>query len=82
MPKTGAAPELFQHERKLDSIRKAHPYVIVEVSEQNGVRDCPAFRDPGSGESGLESLLQLPREYINVATLIVPMACAPGRVAP
>jgi len=87
-----ASPRLLGHsvfldERNLASIRRAHPNVVVEVSEKEVVHDYPAFRetldhlrhaglqiaidDAGSGYSGLESILQLRPEYIKVATSIV-----------
>lgn len=87
-----ASPRLLGHsvfldERNLQSMRKAHPHVVVEISEKQVVHDYPAFRetldrlrmaglqiaidDAGSGYSGLESILQLRPEYIKVATSIV-----------
>jgi EAL domain-containing protein (putative c-di-GMP-specific phosphodiesterase class I) len=87
-----ASPRLLGHsvfldERNLDSMRRAHPNVVVEISEKEVVHDYPAFRetldrlrqaglqiaidDAGSGYSGLESILQLRPEYIKVATSIV-----------
>jgi EAL domain-containing protein (putative c-di-GMP-specific phosphodiesterase class I) len=87
-----ASPRLLAHsvfldERNLQSMRKAHPHVVVEISEKQVVHDYPAFRetldrlrvaglqiaidDAGSGYSGLESILQLRPEYIKVATSIV-----------
>lgn len=87
-----ASPRLLGHsvfldQRNLDSMRRAHPNVIVEISEKEVVHDYPAFRetldrlrhaglqiaidDAGSGYSGLESILQLRPEYIKVATSIV-----------
>jgi EAL domain-containing protein (putative c-di-GMP-specific phosphodiesterase class I) len=87
-----ASPRLLGHsvfldERNLASMRRAHPDVVVEVSEKEVVHDYPAFRetldrlrhaglqiaidDAGSGYSGLESILQLRPEYIKVATSIV-----------
>ena len=87
-----ASPRLLGHsvfldERNLQSIGRAHPNVVVEISEKEVVHDYPAFRetldrlrhaglqiaidDAGSGYSGLESILQLRPEYIKVATSIV-----------
>jgi len=87
-----ASPRLLGHsvfldERNLASMRRAHPNVVVEISEKEVVHDYPAFRetldrlrsaglqiaidDAGSGYSGLESILQLRPEYIKVATSIV-----------
>jgi EAL domain-containing protein (putative c-di-GMP-specific phosphodiesterase class I) len=87
-----ASPRLLGHSvfldpRNLDSMRRAHPDVVLEVSEKEVVHDYPAFRetldrlrqaglqiaidDAGSGYSGLESILQLRPEYIKVATSIV-----------
>jgi EAL domain-containing protein (putative c-di-GMP-specific phosphodiesterase class I) len=87
-----ASPRLLGHsvfldERNLDAMRRAHPDVVVEISEKEVVHDYPAFRetldrlrraglqiaidDAGSGYSGLESILQLRPEYIKVATSIV-----------
>ena len=87
-----ASPRLLGHsvfldERNLSSMRRAHPDVVVEISEKEVVHDYPAFRetldrlrgaglqiaidDAGSGYSGLESILQLRPEYIKVATSIV-----------
>lgn len=87
-----ASPRLLGHsvfldQRNLDSMRRAHPDVVVEISEKEVVHDYPAFRvtleklrkagieiaidDAGSGYSGLESILQLRPEYIKVATSIV-----------
>jgi EAL domain-containing protein (putative c-di-GMP-specific phosphodiesterase class I) len=87
-----ASPRLLGHsvfldERNLDAMRRAHPNVVLEVSEKEVVHDYPAFRetldrlrqaglqiaidDAGSGYSGLESILQLRPEYIKVATSIV-----------
>ena len=87
-----ASPRLLGHsvfldERNLQSIARAHPNVVVEISEKEVVHDYPAFRetldrlrhaglqiaidDAGSGYSGLESILQLRPEYIKVATSIV-----------
>jgi EAL domain-containing protein (putative c-di-GMP-specific phosphodiesterase class I) len=87
-----ASPRLLGHsvfldERNLQSMRRAHPDVVVEVSEKQVVHDYTAFRetldrlrqaglqiaidDAGSGYSGLESILQLRPEYIKVATSIV-----------
>ena len=87
-----ASPRLLGHsvfldQRNLDAVRRAHPSVVVEVSEKEVVHDYPAFRetldrlrhaglqiaidDAGSGYSGLESILQLRPEYIKVATSIV-----------
>jgi len=78
---------VFLDPRNLESMRRAHPDVVVEVSEKEVVHDYPAFRetldrlrhaglqiaidDAGSGYSGLESILQLRPEYIKVATSIV-----------
>ncbi len=69
------APPVFLDERNLADIRRAHPNVVVEISEKEVVHDYPAFRemldrlrgaglqiaidDAGSGYSGLESILQL-----------------------
>ena len=87
-----ASPRLLGHsvfldERNLESMRRAHPHVVVEISEKEVVHDYPAFRetldrlrhaglqiaidDAGSGYSGLESILQLRPEFIKVATSIV-----------
>jgi EAL domain-containing protein (putative c-di-GMP-specific phosphodiesterase class I) len=87
-----ASPRLLGHsvfldQRNLDSMRRAHPDVVMEISEKEVVHDYPAFRetldrlreagleiaidDAGSGYSGLESILQLRPEYIKVATSIV-----------
>jgi EAL domain-containing protein (putative c-di-GMP-specific phosphodiesterase class I) len=87
-----ASPRLLGHsvfldERNLDSMRRAHPNVVVEISEKEVVHDYPAFRetldrlrqaglqiaidDAGSGYSGLESILQLRPEYLKIATSIV-----------
>ena len=87
-----ASPRLLGHsvfldQRNLDNMRRAHPDVVMEVSEKEVVHDYPAFRetldrlrhaglqiaidDAGSGYSGLESILQLRPEYIKVATSIV-----------
>ena len=87
-----ASPRLLGHsvfldERNLQAMRRAHPEVVVEISEKEVVTDYPAFRetldrlrgagleiaidDAGSGYSGLESILQLRPGYIKVATSIV-----------
>jgi len=87
-----ASPRLLGHsvfldERNLQAMKRAHPEVVLEVSEKEVVHDYPAFRetldrlrhvglqiaidDAGSGYSGLESILQLRPEYIKVATSIV-----------
>jgi len=81
------AHSVFLDERNLSRIRRAHPRVVVEVSEKEVVMDYAAFRevldrlrsagleiaidDAGSGYSGLESILQLRPEYIKVAESIV-----------
>jgi EAL domain-containing protein (putative c-di-GMP-specific phosphodiesterase class I) len=87
-----ASPRLLTHpvfldERNLAEIRRAHPDVVVEVSEKEVVGDYPTFRgvldrlrtsglqiaidDAGSGYSGLESILQMRPQYIKVANSIV-----------
>jgi EAL domain-containing protein (putative c-di-GMP-specific phosphodiesterase class I) len=87
-----ASPRLLTHpvfldERNLNEIRRAHPHVVIEVSEKEVVGDYPAFRgvldrlrgnglqiaidDAGSGYSGLEAILQLRPQYIKVANTIV-----------
>lgn len=87
-----ASPRLLGHsvfldERNLKAMSRAHPDIVVEVSEKEVVDDYPAFRetldrlrgaglavaidDAGSGYSGLEAILQLRPEYIKVATSIV-----------
>jgi EAL domain-containing protein (putative c-di-GMP-specific phosphodiesterase class I) len=87
-----ASPRLLGHsvfldDRNLEAMRRAHPDVVLEVSEKQVVHDYSAFRetldrlrqaglqiaidDAGSGYSGLESILQLRPEYIKVATSIV-----------
>ena len=81
------AHSVFLDERNLSRIQRAHPHVVVEVSEKEVVLDYAAFRevldrlrssgmeiaidDAGSGYSGLESILQLRPEYIKVADSIV-----------
>ena len=87
-----ASPRLLTHpvfldERNLAGIRRAHPQVVIEVSEKEVVGDYHAFRgvldrlranglqiaidDAGSGYSGLEAILQLRPQYIKVANTIV-----------
>ncbi|HET7746171.1 MAG TPA: EAL domain-containing protein [Vicinamibacteria bacterium] len=87
-----ASPRLLAHsvfldERNLLAMSKAHPAIVMEVSEKEVVEDYHAFRgtldrlrgaglqvaidDAGSGYSGLEAILQLRPEYIKVATSIV-----------
>jgi EAL domain-containing protein (putative c-di-GMP-specific phosphodiesterase class I) len=87
-----ASPRLLTHpvfldERNLNEISRAHPHVVIEVSEKEVVGDYPAFRgvldrlranglqiaidDAGSGYSGLEAILQLRPQYIKVANTIV-----------
>jgi EAL domain-containing protein (putative c-di-GMP-specific phosphodiesterase class I) len=87
-----ASPRLLGHsvfldERNLQNIRRAHPDVVMEISEKEVVHDYRAFRrtvdqlrsaglqlaidDAGSGYSGLEAILQIRPEYIKVATSIV-----------
>lgn len=87
-----ASPRLLTHsvfldERNLEGIRRAHPDVVVEISEKEVVHDYRAFRgtvdqlreaglklaidDAGSGYSGLEAILQIRPEYIKVAMPIV-----------
>jgi EAL domain-containing protein (putative c-di-GMP-specific phosphodiesterase class I) len=81
------AHSVFLDERNLSRIQRAHPSVVVEISEKEVVIDYAAFRevlerlrssgleiaidDAGSGYSGLESILQLRPEYIKVAESIV-----------
>jgi EAL domain-containing protein (putative c-di-GMP-specific phosphodiesterase class I) len=81
------AHSVFLDERNLSRIRRAHPRVVMEISEKEVVLDYAAFRevlerlrssglevaidDAGSGYSGLESILQLRPEYIKVADSIV-----------
>jgi len=78
---------VFLDERHLLEMRRAHPAVVIEVSEKEIVWNYPAFRevleklraagfrfaidDAGSGYSGLESILQLRPEFIKVADSIV-----------
>ncbi len=87
-----ASPRLLTHpvfldDRNLEEIRRAHPQVVIEVSEKEVVGDYHAFRgvldrlrgnglqiaidDAGSGYSGLEAILQLRPQYIKVANTIV-----------
>jgi len=81
------AHSVFLDDRNLSRIQRAHPRVVVEISEKEVVLDYAAFRevlerlrssgleiaidDAGSGYSGLESILQLRPEYIKVADSIV-----------
>ena len=81
------AHSVFLDERNLSRIQRAHPHVVIEVSEKEVVIDYAAFRevlerlrssgleiaidDAGSGYSGLESILQLRPEFIKVAESIV-----------
>jgi EAL domain-containing protein (putative c-di-GMP-specific phosphodiesterase class I) len=81
------AHSVFLDERNLSRIQRAHPRVVMEISEKEVVLDYAAFRevlerlrssglqiaidDAGSGYSGLESILQLRPEYIKVADSIV-----------
>jgi EAL domain-containing protein (putative c-di-GMP-specific phosphodiesterase class I) len=78
---------VFLDDRNLNEIRRAHPDVVMEVSEKEVVEDYASFRevlghlreagfrvaidDAGSGYSGLESILQMRPEYIKVAETIV-----------
>lgn len=87
-----ASPTLLTHavfldERNLAAIRRAHPGVVIEISEKEVVKDYAAFRetlarlrgsgleiaidDAGSGYSGLESILQMRPDYIKVAETLV-----------
>jgi EAL domain-containing protein (putative c-di-GMP-specific phosphodiesterase class I) len=81
------AHSVFLDERNLSRIQRAHPRVVMEISEKEVVMDYAAFRevlerlrssgleiaidDAGSGYSGLESILQLRPEYIKVSDSIV-----------
>lgn len=81
------AHSVFLDERNLSRIQRAHPRVVMEISEKEVVIDYAAFRevlerlrasgleiaidDAGSGYSGLESILQLRPDYIKVAESIV-----------
>jgi len=81
------AHSVFLDDRNLSRIQRAHPRVVMEISEKEVVADYAAFRevlerlrssgleiaidDAGSGYSGLESILQLRPEYIKVADSIV-----------
>ena len=81
------AHSVFLDERNLTRIQRAHPSVVMEISEKEVVLDYAAFRevldrlrsaglqiaidDAGSGYSGLESILQLRPEYIKVNGSIV-----------
>jgi EAL domain-containing protein (putative c-di-GMP-specific phosphodiesterase class I) len=78
---------VFLNERNLAEMRRAHPQVVIELSEKEIVGDYADFRevlerlrtsglrlaidDAGSGYSGLESILQLRPEFIKVANSIV-----------
>ena len=78
---------VFLDDRHLAEMRRAHPSIVIEVSEKEIVWNYPAFRevleklraagfrfaidDAGSGYSGLESILQLRPEFIKVADSIV-----------
>jgi EAL domain-containing protein (putative c-di-GMP-specific phosphodiesterase class I) len=78
---------VFLDERNLAEIRRAHPSVVLEISEKEIVGSYSAFRevleslraaglsiaidDAGSGYSGLESILQIRPEYIKVASSLV-----------
>lgn len=87
-----ASPRLLTHpvfldDRNLADIKRAHPQIVIEISEKEVVGDYPAFRgvldrlrgngleiaidDAGSGYSGLEAILQLRPQYIKVANTIV-----------
>lgn len=81
------AHSVFLDDRNLATIKRAHPQVVMEISEKEGIWDYPTFRevlvrlrssglqiaidDAGSGYSGLESILQMRPEYIKVANSIV-----------
>lgn len=78
---------VFLDERNLIEIRRAHPSVVLEISEKEIVLNYSTFRevlqrlrsagfriaidDAGSGYSGLESVLQIRPEYIKVARSLV-----------
>lgn len=77
----------FLDARNLARLKKAHPRVVVEISEKEVVWDYASFHDvlatlraqgfeiaiddAGSGYSGLESILQIRPRYIKVAESIV-----------
>ena len=77
----------FLDERNLAHLHRAHPDIVVEISEKEVVWDYASFRetldrvrasgleiaidDAGSGYSGLESILQIRPRYIKVAESIV-----------
>ncbi len=78
---------VFLDERNLVEIRRAHPSIVLEISEKEIVLNYSTFRevlerlrsagfrvaidDAGSGYSGLESVLQIRPEYIKVASTLV-----------
>ena len=78
---------VFLDERNLAEIRRAHPSIVLEVSEKEIVLNYSTFRevlqrlrgagfriaidDAGSGYSGLESVLQIRPEFIKVASSLV-----------
>ncbi len=78
---------VFLDERNLVEMRRAHPSIVLEISEKEIVLSYSAFRevlerlrsagfriaidDAGSGYSGLESVLQIRPEYLKVASSLV-----------
>jgi EAL domain-containing protein (putative c-di-GMP-specific phosphodiesterase class I)/GGDEF domain-containing protein len=78
---------IFLNARNLTAINKAHPDVVLEISEKEVVGDWASFRDilqvvrkanfkiaiddAGSGYSGLETILYLRPDYIKIADSLV-----------